>query len=141
MQSRACGFLIAALAIAACARTAPSATEPATIAIAEDAPKDAGGTVIVEPDAEDPAPYAGSADDEAIDAGDWATGVPECDQYLVAWQRCRWDATTRQAARPALRVMRDSWADLATDPSARPALAIGCKAALDQLRTHAACAP
>lgn len=57
------------------------------------------------------------------------TGVPECDEYIVAYEACidKMGAMARSAAESALKAQRDGFEKAAATPEAKKALGPQCK--------------
>ena len=74
----------------------------------------------------------------AAATGENAVGVPECDEYLVKYEKCVSEKVP-EAARPQLKqsveTMRTSWKQAASNPVAKASLAQGCKQALETAKT------
>ena len=65
-------------------------------------------------------------------------GVPECDEYIAAYDACvsgKVPELARAQYKTALDQMRTSWKKLADNPQTKPSLAAACKQATEQART------
>jgi hypothetical protein len=65
-------------------------------------------------------------------------GVPECDQYIAAYDACvsgKVPELARAQYKTALDQLRTSWKKLADNPQTKPSLAAACKQATEQART------
>jgi len=65
-------------------------------------------------------------------------GVPECDEYIAAYDACvsgKVPEVARAQYKTALDQMRTSWKKLADNPQTKPSLAAACKQATEQART------
>ena len=65
-------------------------------------------------------------------------GVPECDEYIAAYDACV-SGKVPEVARPQYKAafdqLRTSWKKLADNPQTKPSLAAACKQATEQART------
>jgi len=64
-------------------------------------------------------------------------GVPECDEYIAAYDACvsgKVPELARAQYKTALDQMRTSWKKLADNPQTKPSLAAACKQATEQAR-------
>lgn len=64
-------------------------------------------------------------------------GVPECDAYIAAYEKCVRDKmpeAARAQANTALAQSRKSWKELAANPQTKATLAGACKTATDAAR-------
>jgi hypothetical protein len=65
-------------------------------------------------------------------------GVPECDEYIAAYDACvsgKVPEVARAQYKTALDQLRTSWKKLAANPQTKPSLAAACKQATEQART------
>ena len=65
-------------------------------------------------------------------------GVPECDEYIAAYDACvsgKVPEVARAQYKTALDQMRTSWKKLADNPQTKPSLVMACKQAAEQART------
>jgi len=65
-------------------------------------------------------------------------GVPECDEYIAAYDACvsgKVPEVARAQYKTALDQLRTSWKKLADNPQTKPSLAVACKQATEQART------
>ena len=101
----------ASMSLAACSEKEEPAAPPAAEVKPPEPPKP------VEPPP--PAPAATGAN----------TGVPECDEYIVAYEACidKMGAMARSAAESALKAQRDGFEKAAATPEAKKALGPQCK--------------
>jgi hypothetical protein len=64
-------------------------------------------------------------------------GVPECDEYLAAYDACmaKIPEVARAQYKTSIDQMRTSWKKLADNPQTKPSLVMACKQAAEQSRT------
>ena len=65
-------------------------------------------------------------------------GVPECDEYIAAYDACvsgKVPEVARAQYKAAFEQLRTSWKKLADNPQTKPSLAAACKQATEQART------
>ena len=114
--------LVLLVGLAACSKeeaAAPSASEPAAT-VAETTPA--------------PAEAAPTATDTAAVAGADAIGIPECDDFLTAYEACVADkvpAESRSVLEEGMKQWRQSWKDMAANEGTRTVLPEVCKRARD----------
>jgi hypothetical protein len=65
-------------------------------------------------------------------------GVPECDEYIAAYDACvsgKVPEVARAQYKASFDQLRASWKKLAANPQTKPSLAAACKQATEQART------
>ena len=68
-----------------------------------------------------------------------AVGVPECDNFINAYEDCVRTKVPEQARaqfQTALTTLRTNWKKLADDPQTKPGLVAACKTQLETTRTQ-----
>jgi len=65
-------------------------------------------------------------------------GVPVCDDFLTKYEVCinnNVPAAQKSMVQGQVDQMRKSWADIAKNPQAKPALEGACKSSMEQMKT------
>jgi hypothetical protein len=64
-------------------------------------------------------------------------GVPECDEYIAAYDAClaKIPEVGRAQYKTSIDTLRASWKKLADNPQTRPSLVMACKQAAEQAKT------
>lgn len=134
-------FLAAAitLALAACNKPAES-NSPMADAAAPTAPTTDAPAATPAPAAADAmAPAATDAMAPAAAPAVASIGVPECDDYLTKVNACLTDKVPeaqRGAFQSSLDQTRSAWAQAASTPQGKTAIAAACKSALEQSKAQ-----
>jgi len=84
-----------------------------------------------------PATKASPASTPATVAAGEKIGVPECDNYIAAYDACvssKVPEVARAQYKTSIEQMRTSWRKLAANPNTKATLAQACKQAADQAR-------
>ncbi|MFO0564768.1 MAG: hypothetical protein U0263_03850 [Polyangiaceae bacterium] len=71
-------------------------------------------------------------------AGGGETGVPECDEYLTKYEKClkeKVPAVARPAMEDSFKKTRETYKNLASNPTTKSGMAQGCKQALETAKT------
>jgi len=83
-------------------------------------------------------PAASPAATTTVTASANQIGVPECDNFLTAYESCvtnKVPAATRAQFEAGMKTWRTEWKKLAADPKTKPSLVAACKTQLEAART------
>jgi hypothetical protein len=130
---------VSCLLVASCGAEVPPA---ATVTIPAASP--ASSVAISEPVPRLPPPTPrkpnGDSKSGANASGD-SVGVPECDEYIVMYERCvrKAGGAAAAAAETAFKAQREAFTEAASTPEGKAALKSTCKQMLDSLATNPMC--
>ncbi|MBN2194664.1 MAG: hypothetical protein JW751_17740 [Polyangiaceae bacterium] len=81
------------------------------------------------------------AEGEQAKGGGDKIGVQECDDYLTKLEAClkNMPEAGRPAMEQAMQQNRDTWKEMAKEPTTKAGLSTACKTALDALAQNPAC--